>query len=54
MSYQTTTLVSNYGYPLKSGAIGELGYLAKYGNIYEGKFVENHVFPVSSARLFFI
>jgi hypothetical protein len=36
----------------KSPAIGELGYLAKYGKCKEGKIVENHVFPISSSGIF--
>jgi hypothetical protein len=38
----------------KSGAIGELGYLAKYGGKKEGKVVENHVFPNSSVRILYL
>jgi hypothetical protein len=32
----------------KFEAIGELGYLAKYGKCKKGKVVENHVFLISS------
>jgi hypothetical protein len=35
----------------KSGAIGELGYLGKYGKMKEGNVVANHVFPISSVRI---
>jgi hypothetical protein len=41
-----------YGMSLKSGAIGEIGYLAKYGKNVEGKIFANHVFPVSSVEIF--
>jgi hypothetical protein len=38
----------------KSRAIGELGYLAEYGKMKEGKVVTNHVFPISSVQILYL
>jgi hypothetical protein len=38
----------------KSGAIGELGYLAKYGKMKRGKVVANRVFPISVVRILYL
>jgi hypothetical protein len=38
----------------KPGAVGELGYLAKYRKCKEGNVVADHVFTISSGGIFYL